>query len=183
LPEGRAVAIYQLGDDPEYAPQLAPTAWVADSATVLGRVRMGENSSVWYGAVLRGDNDSITLGERVNVQDGSVLHTDHGYPMLLGNDVSIGHLVMLHGCTIGEGSLVGIQAIILNGARIGRNCLVGAGAVVTEGKEFPDNSLILGSPAKVVRELSAEQAARVRMAAAHYVDNAVRHRAQLKRMA
>jgi carbonic anhydrase/acetyltransferase-like protein (isoleucine patch superfamily) len=143
---------------------------------------MGESSSVWYGAVLRGDNDSITLGDRVNVQDGSVLHTDHGYPMVLGNDVSIGHLVMLHGCTIGEGSLVGIQAVILNGAKIGRNCLVGAGAVVTEGKEFPDNSLILGSPAKVVRELSPEQAARVRMAAAHYVENAVRHRSQLKKI-
>jgi carbonic anhydrase/acetyltransferase-like protein (isoleucine patch superfamily) len=176
------VAIYQLGDDPEYAPQIAATAWVADNATVLGRVRMGENSSVWYGAVLRGDNDSITLGDRVNVQDGSVLHTDHGYPMVLGNDVSIGHLVMLHGCTIGEGSLVGIKAVILNGAKIGRNCLVGAGSVVTEGKEFPDNSLILGSPAKVVRELSPEQAARVRMAAAHYVENAVRHRDQLKRI-
>jgi carbonic anhydrase/acetyltransferase-like protein (isoleucine patch superfamily) len=176
------VAIYQLGDDPDCTPQLAPSAWVADSATVLGRVTMGENSSVWYGAVLRGDNDRITLGNRVNVQDGSVLHTDHGYPMVLGDDVSIGHLVMLHGCTIGEGSLIGIQAVILNGAKIGRNCLVGAGAVVTEGKEFPDNSLILGSPAKVVRELSPEQAARVHMAAAHYVENAVRHRDQIKKI-
>jgi carbonic anhydrase/acetyltransferase-like protein (isoleucine patch superfamily) len=176
------VAIYQLGDDPEYAPQIAPTAWVAENATVLGRVRMGENSSVWYGAVLRGDNDWITLGERVNVQDGSVLHTDHGYPLLLGSGVSIGHLVMLHGCTIGEGSLIGIQATVLNGAKIGRNCLVGAGAVVTEGKEFPDNSLILGSPAKVARELSPEQMARVRMAAAHYVENAVRHRDQLRKI-
>ncbi len=176
------MAIYQLGDDPEYAPQIAPTAWVADSATVLGRVRMGDNSSVWYGAVLRGDNDRITLGDRVNVQDGSVLHTDHGYPMTLGDDVSIGHLVMLHGCTIGAGSLIGIQATVLNGAKIGRNCLVGAGSVVTEGKEFPDNSLILGSPAKVVRELSPEQVARVCMAAAHYVDNAVRHRSQLKKI-
>jgi carbonic anhydrase/acetyltransferase-like protein (isoleucine patch superfamily) len=176
------LAIYQLGDDPAFAPQLATTAWVADSATVLGRVTMGENSSVWYGAVLRGDNDSITLGDRVNVQDGSVLHTDHGYPLTLANDVSVGHLVMLHGCTIGEGTLIGIQAVVLNGAKIGRNCLVGAGAVVTEGKEFPDNSLILGSPAKVVRELSPEQAARVRMAALHYVDNAVRHRDQIRKI-
>jgi carbonic anhydrase/acetyltransferase-like protein (isoleucine patch superfamily) len=176
------VAIYQIGDDPDDAPQIAPTAWVADSATVLGRVVMGANSSVWYGAVLRGDNDRITLGERVNVQDGSVLHTDHGYPLLLANDVSIGHLVMLHGCTIGEGSLIGIQATVLNGAKIGRNCLVGAGSVVTEGKAFPDNSLILGSPAKVVRELSPEQVARVRLAAAHYVENAVRHREQLKKI-
>jgi carbonic anhydrase/acetyltransferase-like protein (isoleucine patch superfamily) len=182
LPEGRTVAIYQLGDDPEYAPQIAPTAWVAENATVLGRVRIGENSSVWYGAVLRGDNDWITLGERVNVQDGSVLHTDHGYPLLLANDVTIGHLVMLHGCTIGEGSLVGIQATVLNGAKIGRNCLVGAGSVVTEGKEFPDNSLILGRPAKVVRELTPEQIARVQLAAAHYVETAVRHREQLKKI-
>ena len=176
------MAIYQLGDDPEHAPRIAPTAWVADSATVLGRVRIGEDSSVWYGAVLRGDNDSITLGDRVNVQDGSVLHTDHGYPMLLANDVSIGHLVMLHGCSIGECTLVGIQAVVMNGAKIGRNCLVGAGSVVTEGKEFPDNSLIIGSPAKVVRELSPEQVARVRMAAAYYVKNAQRHRTQLKRI-
>ncbi len=176
------MAIYRIGDDPEYAPQIAPTAWVAENATVLGRVRMGQNSSVWYGAVLRGDNDAITLGDRVNVQDGSVLHTDHGWPMTLGNDVSIGHLVMLHGCSIGEGTLVGIQSVVLNGAKIGRNCLVGAGSVVTEGKEFPDNSLILGSPAKVVRELSPEQVARMRMAAAYYVENAVRHRTQLKRV-
>jgi carbonic anhydrase/acetyltransferase-like protein (isoleucine patch superfamily) len=176
------LAIYQLGDDPEYRPRIAASAWVADSATVLGRVHMGENSSVWYGAVLRGDNDSITLGDRVNIQDGSVLHTDHGFPMSLGNDVSVGHQVMLHGCTIGEGSLIGIQAVVLNGAKIGRNCLVGAGSVVTEGKEFPDNSLILGSPARMVRELSPEQAARVRMAAAHYVENAQRHRTQLQKI-
>ena len=173
------MAIYQIGDD---APQLAPTAFVADSAQVMGRVRMAENSSVWYGAVLRGDADWITLGARCNVQDGSVLHTDPGFPLTLGDDVSIGHQVMLHGCTIGDGSLIGIQAVILNGAKIGKNCLVGAGAVVTEGKEFPDNSLILGSPAKVVRELSPEQAARVKHAALHYVDNAQRHRTQLKKI-
>jgi carbonic anhydrase/acetyltransferase-like protein (isoleucine patch superfamily) len=176
------MAIYQLGDDPAYTPQLAPGAWVADSATVLGRVVLGEQSSVWYGAVLRGDNDSITLGRRVNVQDGSVLHTDHGFPLVLGDDVSVGHQAMLHGCTVGEGSLIGIQAVVLNGARIGRNCLVGAGSVVTEGKTFPDNSLILGSPAKAVRELSPEQAARMRGAAVHYVENAPRHRDQLKRI-
>ncbi len=173
------MAIYQLGDD---APQLAPTAWVADRATVLGRVTMGEGSSVWYGAVLRGDNDRITLGARVNIQDGSVLHTDHGFPMVLADDVSVGHQVMLHGCTIGEGTLIGIQAVVLNGAKIGRNCLVGAGAVVTEGKEFPDNSLILGSPAKVVRELSPQQAAMVRAIAGHYVDNASRHRDHIKKI-
>ncbi|MDO9092979.1 MAG: gamma carbonic anhydrase family protein [Rubrivivax sp.] len=174
------MAIYQIGDD---TPQLASTAWVADSAQVIGRVRMGEGSSVWYGAVLRGDNDWITLGARANVQDGSVLHTDPGFPLTLGDDVTVGHLVMLHGCTVGDGSLIGIQAVVLNGARIGRNCLVGAGAVVTEGKEFPDNSLILGSPAKVVRQLTPEQAERMKHAALHYVDNAQRHRTQLKKIA
>ena len=173
------MAIYQLGDD---APELAPDAWVADSAQVIGRVRMAQGSSVWYGAVLRGDNDQITLGARSNIQDGSVLHTDPGFPLTLGEDVTVGHQVMLHGCTIGDGALIGIQAVVLNGAKIGKNCLVGAGAVVTEGKEFPDNSLILGSPAKVVRELSAEQASRMRQAALHYVDNAQRHRTQLKKI-
>ena len=173
------MAIYQLGDD---APELAPSAWVADSAQVIGRVRMAAGSSVWYGAVLRGDNDWITLGARSNVQDGCVLHTDPGFPLTLGDDVTVGHQVMLHGCTIGDGALIGIQAVLLNGAKIGKNCLVGAGSVVTEGKEFPDNSLILGSPAKVVRELTPEQASRMRLAALHYVDNAQRHRTQLKKI-
>ena len=173
------MAIYQFGDD---TPELAPSAWVADSAQVIGRVRLAEGSSVWYGAVLRGDNDWISLGARSNIQDGSVLHTDPGFPLTLGEDVTVGHQVMLHGCTIGDGALIGIQAVVLNGAKIGKNCLVGAGSVVTEGKEFPDNSLILGSPAKVVRELSPEQASRMRLAALHYVDNAQRHRLQLKKI-
>ena len=173
------MAIYRLGDD---APQLAAGAWVADSAQVIGRVRMGEQASVWFGAVLRGDNDWITLGARSNVQDGSILHTDMGWPLTLGEDVTIGHQVMLHGCTIGAGSLVGIQAVVLNGARIGRNCMVGAGSVVTEGKEFPDGSLILGSPARVVRPLSEEQIARMHLAATHYIDNAQRYAKQLKRI-
>ena len=173
------MAIYQIGDD---VPQLAPTAWVADSAHIIGRVRMAEGSSVWYGAVLRGDSDWITLGARSNVQDGSVLHADPGFPLVLGEDVTVGHQVMLHGCTVGDGTLIGIQAVVLNGARIGRNCLVGAGAVVTEGKEFPDNSLILGSPARVVRQLTPEQAQQVKYAAVHYVENAQRHRTQVKRI-
>jgi carbonic anhydrase/acetyltransferase-like protein (isoleucine patch superfamily) len=173
------MAIYQLGDD---APTLAPDAWVADSAQVMGRVTLLAGASVWYGAVLRGDNDRITLGERSNVQDGSVLHTDMGFPLVLEADVTVGHQCMLHGCTIGAGSLIGIQAIVLNGAVIGRNCLVGAGAVVTEGKQFPDNSLILGAPAKVVREISPEQAARMRLGAEHYVQQAQRHRTQLRRI-
>ncbi len=173
------MALYRLGDD---APQLATGAWVADSAQLIGRVALGEQASVWFGAVLRGDNEWITLGARSNVQDGCVLHTDMGSPLTLGDDVTVGHQVMLHGCTIGEGSLIGIQAVVLNGARIGRNCLVGAGSVVTEGKEFPDGVLILGSPARVVRPLDAAQIARMRRGAAHYVENARRYAAQLTRI-
>jgi carbonic anhydrase/acetyltransferase-like protein (isoleucine patch superfamily) len=173
------MAIYQFGDD---TPEIGAGAWVADSAQVIGRVRLLEGASVWYGAVLRGDNEWITVGARSNVQDGSVLHTDLGAPLVLGDDVTIGHQVMLHGCTVGDGSLIGIQSVVLNGAKIGRNSIVGAGAVVTEGKEFPDHVLILGSPAKVVRELTPEQAQRIRRGAAHYVDNAQRHRTLLKRI-
>ena len=174
------MAIYQIGDE---IPRLHATAWVADNATVLGRVSLAEGSSVWYGAVLRGDNDAITIGARSNIQDGSVLHTDSGKPLTLGDDVTVGHQVMLHGCTVGDCSLVGIQAVILNGAKIGRYSIVGAGALVTEGKEFPDGVLIVGSPAKVVRELTPEQIERLKWSAAHYVENAVRHRSQVKRIA
>ncbi len=173
------MALYRLGED---SPQLAPGAWVADSAQVIGRVALGADASVWFGAVLRGDNEWITIGARSNVQDGSVLHTDMGSPLTLGEDVTIGHQVMLHGCSIGAGSLVGIQAVVLNGAQIGRNCLVGAGSVVTEGKVFPDGALILGSPAKVVRLLEPAQIARMQAGAAHYVQNARRYAAQLKRI-
>ncbi len=173
------MALYRIGDD---VPQLAVGAWVADSAQLIGRVALGAEASVWFGAVLRGDNEWITLGARSNVQDGSVLHTDMGSPLTLGEDVTIGHQVMLHGCHIGDGSLVGIQAVVLNGARIGRNCLVGAGSVVTEGKEFPDGSLILGSPARVVRQLDDAHIARMRRGAAHYVENARRYATQLKRI-
>jgi len=174
------VAIYQLGDD---APRIAATAWVADNAQVIGRVELADDASIWYGAVLRGDNDRITIGARSNVQDGSVLHADAGFPLTLGADVTVGHQAMLHGCTVGDGSLIGIQAVVLNGARIGRQSLVGAGAVVTEGKEFPDGSLILGAPAKAVRSVTPEQVERLRFAARHYVENAERHRRQLKRIA
>lgn len=174
------MAIYQLGDD---APRIAATAWVADNAQVIGRVELVDDASVWYGAVLRGDNDRITVGARSNVQDGSVLHADAGFPLTLGADVTVGHQAMLHGCTVGDGSLIGIQAVVLNGATIGRRCLVGAGAVVTEGKEFPDGSLILGAPAKAVRSITPEQVERLRFGALHYVENAERHRRQLKRIA
>ena len=174
------MAIYQLEDD---VPDIHASAWVADSAQVMGRVILAENASVWYGAVLRGDNESISVGCNSNVQDGSVLHTDAGQPLVIGAGVTIGHQVMLHGCSIGDGSLVGIQCVIMNGARIGRNCIVGAGSVVTEGKQFPDGVLILGAPAKVVRELTAEQIERLKLNAAHYVAQQRRHASRLKRIA
>ncbi len=167
------MAIYSLGED---RPQLGAGAWVAPGATVLGRVRLGAAASVWYSAVLRGDNDLIQVGARSNIQDGSVLHTDHGLALTVGDDVTVGHQVMLHGCSVGDGSLIGIQSVILNGARIGKHCLVGAKSLVTEGKEFPDGALIMGSPAKVVRMLSAEQIQLLQMSAAHYVQQAARHR-------
>ena len=173
------MALYPLEDD---VPEVHPTAWVAESATVIGRVQLGANASVWYGAVLRGDNEWITIGRGSNVQDGSVLHTDMGSPLSIGADVTIGHQVMLHGCTIGDGSLIGIQAVVLNNAKIGRNCLVGAGALVTEGKEFPDGSLIMGSPARVVKQLTPEQFERIRYGAVHYVENAQRYRGGLKKI-
>ena len=167
------MALYQLGDD---APDLQPDAWVADSASVIGRVRLAAGASVWYGAVLRGDNDWITIGERSNVQDGSVLHTDLGQPLTLGRDVTVGHQVMLHGCQVGDGSLIGIQSVVLNGARIGRHSLLGAGSLVTEGKVFPDGVLLMGRPARVVRELTPEEIARLKGSAEHYVAQVARHR-------
>jgi len=173
------MAIYQLDD---IAPEIDPTAWVADSAQVIGAVTLAENSSVWFGAVLRGDTDRLTVGRNSNIQDGSVLHADRGQPLVIGDDVTVGHQVMLHGCTVGDGSLIGIQAVVLNGAKIGRNCLVGAGALVTEGKEFPDGSLIMGSPAKVVRTMTPEQIAGMHRGTSHYVDNARRFATGLKKI-
>ena len=173
------MAIYRLGDD---LPRLAPGAWVAESAQVIGRVALGADASVWFGAVLRGDNEWITLGARSNVQDGSVLHTDMGSPLTLGDDVTVGHQAMLHGCTVGDGSLIGIQAVLLNGARIGKHCLVGAGALVTEGKEFPDGSLIVGSPARLLRPVTEQELARMARGAAHYVDNARRYASTMARV-
>ena len=174
------MAVYQLGD---LVPRIAASAWVADSAEVIGQVELADEASVWYGTVIRGDNDRISIGQRSNVQENSVLHTDRGIQLTVGEDVTVGHQVMLHGCTIGDGSLIGIQAIVLNGARIGRHCLVGAGTLVPEGKEFPDGVLIVGAPAKVVRELTPEQIERVKSAAAHYANLQQRHRSLLKRIA
>jgi carbonic anhydrase/acetyltransferase-like protein (isoleucine patch superfamily) len=177
---GETMAVYQLD---EHVPQLAEGAWVADSAQVIGNVRLHENASVWFGSVLRGDNEVLTVGRNSNIQDGSVVHSDPGFPMTLGDNVTVGHQVMLHGCTVGDGSLIGIQSVVLNGAKIGRNCLVGAGSLVTEGKEFPDGSMIMGTPAKVVRQLTPEQIAGLRRAADHYVENALRYRAGLRKIA
>ena len=166
----------------QHAPVVPVSAWVAETATVIGRVELGEDASIWYGATARGDNDRIVVGARSNVQEGSVLHTDTGFHLVVGADVTIGHQVMLHGCTIGDGSLIGIQSVILNGAKIGRNCIVGAGSVVTENKEFPDNSLIIGSPAKVVRRLDDAVAAGLPNHAAGYVANSRRFAKGLKKI-
>lgn len=173
------MAIYELEGR---APQLAASAWVADSAQVMGDVTLGENVSVWFGSVLRGDTSSLQVGAGSNIQDGSVLHADPGQPLVVGERVTVGHQVMLHGCTIGDESLIGIGAVVLNGAKIGRNCLVGAGALVTEGKEFPDGSMIIGSPAKAVRELSPEQIEGLRQSAQHYIDNARRYQSGLRKL-
>lgn len=160
------MTIYQLKDK---KPKIHESAFVAHEATLIGDVILEENSSIWPGAVLRGDNEPITIGKGSNVQEGTVMHTDIGCPLTLAQNVTVGHQAMLHGCTIGEGSLIGIQAVVLNNAVIGKNCLVGAGSVVTEGKVFPDNSLILGSPAKVVRELTPEAIAGLKKSAEHYI--------------
>jgi carbonic anhydrase/acetyltransferase-like protein (isoleucine patch superfamily) len=167
------MAIYRLG---EHIPQLDPTTWIADSASVIGQVRLGAETGVWYGAVVRGDNDLITVGDRCSVQEGAVLHTDAGIRLVVGRQVTVGHQAMLHGCTIGDGSLIGIGSVILNGASIGRHCLVGAKSLITEGKRFPDGALIMGSPAKVARMLSPEEIERLIWSAEHYVAQTARHR-------
>ncbi len=173
------MAIYCLG---ERTPSIHPTAWVADSADLIGLVELAENSSVWFNAVLRGDNEPIRLGANSNIQEGAVLHTDPGSPLTIGECVTVGHQAMLHGCTIGEGSLVGIQAVILNNARIGRDCLIGAGALIGEGKEIPDRSVVLGAPGRVVRQLSNEDVARIRAGALNYVERARYYREALRRL-
>ncbi|WP_300273548.1 gamma carbonic anhydrase family protein [Halomonas sp.] len=173
------MAIYQYGDD---RPEIGDDVYVAETADVIGRVTLKRNASVWYQAVLRGDTDHLEVGEGSNIQDGAVMHADPGFPLKVGRDVTVGHQAMLHGCTIGDGSLVGIQAVILNGAVIGENCLVAAGAVVKENAEFPAGSLIVGAPARVVRTLSEEQIAGLARNAAGYVERGRLHAAQLKRI-
>ena len=173
------MAIYELGG---MAPRVADTAWVADSAQLIGNVVLGEGASVWFGTVVRGDTECITIGAGSNIQDASVLHADAGQPLVVGERVTVGHQVVLHGCTIGDESLIGIGAIVLNGVRICKFCLVGAGALVTEGKEFADGSMIIGSPAKAVRQLTAAQIEALRQGARHYSDNASRFRSGLKKI-
>jgi carbonic anhydrase/acetyltransferase-like protein (isoleucine patch superfamily) len=167
------MSVYRLDDQ---TPQLHESCWVAESASVIGSVQMAEGSSVWFGATVRGDNEPIQIGARSNVQDGSVLHSDPGSALTIGEDVTIGHLAMLHGCTIGAGCLIGIGATILNGAVIGENCLIGAHALITEGKIIPDGSVVMGAPGKVVKTLSPEQTARMRLNSQVYVSNAKRFR-------
>jgi len=169
--------IYAL---PDRAPLLEGDNFVAPNAAVIGSVVMRKGSSVWWSVTIRGDNDLITLGENVNVQDNSVVHTDGGIPVVLERNVSVGHLVMLHGCTIRENSLIGIGAIVLNRAVVGKNCLIGAGAMVTEGKEIPDGSLVLGVPGRVVRGLTPEEIATNTWIAEHYVERAAAYRKGLK---
>jgi carbonic anhydrase/acetyltransferase-like protein (isoleucine patch superfamily) len=168
--------IYRLGTT---APQLKGNNYIAPNAAVIGDVVMEKNANVWWGVTIRGDNNTITLGENVNIQDGAVLHTDDGVTLHLEKDVSVGHMAMLHGCTVKEGSLIGIGAVVLNNAVIGRECLIGAGALISEGKVIPDRSLVLGAPGRVVRQLTDEEVKMIRWIAQHYVENAERYRAEL----
>ncbi len=170
--------LYALAD---ISPQCDPAlAWIAPNASIMGDVRIERDVSIWWNAVLRGDNEPIVVGEGSNVQDGCILHTDPGTPLIIGHNVTVGHMVMLHGCVIGDNSLIGIGAVVLNGARIGRNCLIGANALITENKEIPDNSMVLGSPGKVVKETSAEMIEVITRTAHDYTANGKRFAAQLR---
>jgi carbonic anhydrase/acetyltransferase-like protein (isoleucine patch superfamily) len=174
------MALYELNN---VRPTISPTAWIAESAQVIGNVHIADGASVWPGVVIRGDLEvPITIGKNSNIQDNSVLHADEGVPLTIGEGVTVGHLVMLHGCTIGDHSLIGIGAIVLNKVVIGKHCLVGASALVTEGKTFEDRSMILGSPAKAVKELSPEHIEGLKRSAAHYTANAARFAKGLKRI-
>ena len=168
---------YRLGDS---FVETHPESWTAPTATLIGKVRLEEGASVWFNAVLRGDNELILIGRHSNVQDGAVMHTDMGYPLTLGTGVTIGHNAMLHGCTVGDYSLIGINAVILNGAKIGKHCIIGANSLIGEGKEIPDGSLVMGSPGKVVRDLTDEQKKLLEASAAHYVKNGQRYARDLK---
>jgi len=172
------MTLYALGD---HAPSLPANGdfWVAPDANLIGRVTLGQGASVWFGATLRGDNEDIVIGDGTNVQEHCVMHTDMGFPLWIGENCTIGHKAMLHGCTIGRNSLIGMGATVLNGARIGDNCLIGAGALITEGKEIPDNALVMGAPGKVVRQLDERAIAGLTASALHYQDNMRRFAATL----
>ena len=171
------MTLYALGAD---APQLHADTWVAPDANLIGKVVMEEGSSVWFGCTIRADHEVILIGAGSNVQENCVMHIDAGYPLTIGQNCTIGHKVMLHGCTIGDNSLIGMGATVLNGAKIGKNCLIGAGALITENKEIPDNSLVMGAPGKVVRELNEKNAQMLTMSALHYQENMRRFRDQMK---
>ena len=171
------MSIYALG---EHRPQIHADTWVAPDANLIGKVVLEERASVWFGVTIRADHEEIRIGRGSNVQENVVMHIDAGYPLTIGENCTIGHKVMLHGCTIGENSLIGMGATILNGAKIGKNCLIGAGALITENKEIPDNSLVMGAPGKVVREVDAELAAKLTASAVHYQENMRRFKAELK---
>lgn len=168
---------YQLG---QRRPQRGQNVFVADNARIIGSVELGDDSSIWFGVVIRGDNDLITVGPQSNVQDNAVLHTDGGIPLTLGRGVTVGHHAMLHGCTVGDYSLVGINAVVLNKARIGKHCIIGANALIPEGMDIPDGSLVVGSPAVIKRQLSEAQQKMLEASAAHYVHNAHRYRTELQ---
>jgi carbonic anhydrase/acetyltransferase-like protein (isoleucine patch superfamily) len=171
------MTLYALG---EHSPRVAASVYVAPNASVIGNVVLAENATVWFGATLRGDNEIISIGARGNVQDSAVMHTDPGFPLTVGADVSVGHQAMMHGCTVGAGTLIGIQAVVLNGAVIGKSCLVGAGALITERKVFPDGCLIIGAPAKAVRELTAEERENLIKVAANYAERGAYYRNHLR---
>ncbi|MCB1886385.1 MAG: gamma carbonic anhydrase family protein [Rhodocyclaceae bacterium] len=173
------MAIYKLGDR---VPEVGKNCWIADNASVIGSVTLGDNANVWFSAVLRGDNDPITIGANTNIQDGSVLHTDDGVPLEIGDNVTIGHMVMLHGCKIGDGSLIGINAVVLNRAVIGKHCIIGANALIPEGKVIPDRSLVVGSPGRIIRQLSDEDLQRLMESASGYVAHAREYASDLERI-
>jgi carbonic anhydrase/acetyltransferase-like protein (isoleucine patch superfamily) len=173
------MAIYQLNDR---VPVIPASCYIAEGVTIIGSVVLGERVSIWFGAVLRGDNALISVGENSNIQEGAILHTDPGLELIVGPGCTVGHQAMLHGCTIGEGSLIGIQSVILNGAKIGKECLIGAGALITEGKVIPDRSVVMGAPGKIVRQLSDENASRLSMSAESYVKRGQDFKANLKRI-
>jgi carbonic anhydrase/acetyltransferase-like protein (isoleucine patch superfamily) len=175
------MAMYELDGVKPTLPE-SGQCWIAGSAEVMGNVILRENASVWYGCVLRGDNDPIVIGENSNIQDLTVIHTDIGAPVTIGANVTVGHRVILHGCEIGDDTLIGMGSTILNRVKIGKNCIIGANALISEGKEIPDNSLVMGAPGKVVKEVSPQQVQMIRMSAMHYVENWQKHRAKMKKI-